>query len=212
MRLFRVCGEEEISAIKNDNPLKLTFGGALFNYVKDITFFRNNYPCFNNLWKEYLSSKKSKSDFRAPILKTFADIPKEIPLFENGIGKKQAIFKFYNKNLESDVLPNEIDELLTERKCDYVFLLSVNVAGFFANPNYHNRFSGFGNASNQKIIAVDVPNEIAVSFKGQGDYTGEVRTEYALPMYLLKSDYVLDSYHRFSDTDAHFKRDFLKGL
>ena len=97
--------------------------------------------------------------------------------------------------------------MLSDEKFDCVFLSSIKLAGFFSNPNYY--YENY-NSSNSKVLAIDFPQKIALQFKGVGQYNEGRRVEYALPMYMLESDHVLDSYDRFSITDENFRNDFLK--
>ena len=89
MRLFRTCCEEEIAAIKNNDPVKLLFGGALYNYIRSTSFFENDYKNLNLMWEKYQTARKSNTDGLKFILKVFKHIPNNIPLLEKNLTKKK---------------------------------------------------------------------------------------------------------------------------
>ena len=209
MRLFRICCDDEIDAIKNDDPVRLFYGAPLYKYIKDLSTYANDYPCYNKLWNEYMLAKSVQEERVKPILKVFDGLPLSIPLFEKNVEKRKELLKKYTPNVSRlDPYPIEVEDLLRVPEFDFVFVATIKVAGFFANPFYHKMRDGISDLE-AHIIAIDFPSEIAVKYQGTGEYN-RIVTEYALPMYMLKSAHVLDSYQRFSDTDENFRNDFLK--
>lgn len=216
MKLYRICSQAEIDAIKQNGFEKLTFGGCLFRYAG---FSRcNSYKEFKNLWKQVC---KSKGEQRLnPILKTFKGIPDDIPLYEKDILKRREICKRFVPNCSYDeedrnshyICSRVFDILHCENlNFDQVFLLSVKVAGFFDNiSTLENCYCDL--STNDKIIMeVDLPKDVALKFKGKGVYGfGDIETEYAVPMYLLRPEHIEQTFAMTEEKIEQLKKEDVK--
>ena len=177
MLLWRICNIKEEQAILKNDFEKLTFGSPLSRYIKRTDI--NYYPQFDNMLEEVWDLK---GDERIkPILKMFPYIPKEIPLFEEDEDKQKEIMdKFvpYNQYMARGLSEN-------------VFLNSIKVAGFFDTFWKVPYITQKSCHENHKLMAINIPDKIALKYKGYGKYLGDfVYPEYAIPLYRLKPEYL----------------------
>lgn len=226
MRLYRLCCPKEIEAIRNGGVQKFCFGASLYRYINvdEKANFENSYPYFQNMFNE-IKNKKGEERIE-PILKAFPDIPKETPLFEKDVLKRREIanqfnpkrFVFYgNKEyFRSFAGVENINKMLDEPSDlnDEIFLISIKLAGFFDSIHeveqyYNSRYLW----DRVKVLAIDVPDEIALKYKGTGVYDvikfdcahEEKLNEYALPMHTIKPEHVVADFNIFDETWQDFK-------
>lgn len=180
MLLWRLCDIKEEQAILKNDFEKLTFGSPLWKYV--FSFGINYYPQFRALMNE-VENLEGDDDQIKPILKMFPYLPKELPLFENEDRKQREIKNKFVPYNQYKAYPGK-----------YVFLNSIKVAGFFDTfwkvPYITKKFC----YENYKLMAVNIPDKIALKYKGYGEYKRDYKSfvypEYAIPLYRLKPEYL----------------------
>lgn len=193
MLLWRVCNIKEEQAILKNDFEKLTFGSPLCSYIgsplcsciKDPGL--NYYPQFDNMMKEVWSLKGDER--LKPILKMFPFLPKEIPLFEKNEDKQKEIM---NKFVPFNEYNAYSEKYYKDYLGEYVFLNSIKIAGFFDTCCVR-YFKAKLRKGYSKVITINIPDKIALNYKGYGEYRGDcesfVYPEYAIPLYLLKPEY-----------------------
>lgn len=221
MRVFRMCNPKEIKAIENDKPIKLTFGGGLHNYIQYFSNYNNNYACFNSFWNKIRRRLTSKVEMKQILKDFFGEIPKEIPLFEEDLTKRDVIYKKFSQDKSELSHIEFISEPYIKAGKDITFLSTIKLAACFFDPTLHNEIRYVGENSG-RVIAFDLPNNLVKKFSGTGIYGRKIRDgnslslisseeECAIPMFKLRSDYVLCDYELGGKTHQNFIKDFNNG-
>ena len=212
MKLFRLCSEDEIDVIKTNSKDRVYFGSPLYRYMDCLTRRDlNYYPTFENMWEEYVETGSIK-----PVLKTFKDIPKCINLQTSNWSEKQEIMKKFYYVHDRPQMPQIVEDMMKNKIDDFVFVVSIKVAGYFDNPIkpyvfWQDAYSGLQN----QILEIEFDDKLATFYSGTGNYLtysmpNFTMREYALPMYMLKKENIVNVYEFGSDKEKQMRKDWVE--
>ncbi len=204
MKLYRCCSYEEIEAIKSDSDSRIYFGRPLYCYMDSLMRRGLNiYPAFEYMWDEYVETNSIQ-----PILKTFKGIPKCIDLQTCDFAKKQEIFKLYYRE---ETMPSIVEDMMKSKIDDFVFVMSIKVGGFFDNPVKPYRFWQDANYlyPNSQVMTIEFDEQTAAYYGGTGFYEFGAMNEYAIPMYMLKSRHIVETYEIGSKRDTQVRNEYV---
>jgi len=186
MRLYRACCKREIEVLKSKEPLRLSFGSNLYNYIASLNNNLNVYKFYNQFWSEF---NKSNYDEKL-VYEKFEGLPKNIKLFYE---EKR---KFWIEEL--DFRANEI--------MSFPFLTNINILAFFENPFMYECV--FMPDKSSEILCIEIPQKLANKFKGMGEYNSGLYDEFAIPTYLIKPEYIVDNFEFKSSKYEKSKKSF----